>query len=67
MDAKYTWILLHVKNCRQFRLLFTQSFIGQFVYPVGGEGIGYREWKGEFLFLPSACFTLDMRLLLTIT
>ena len=28
------------KNCRQFRLLTWNSFIGKFVLPVGGEGIG---------------------------
>ena len=52
MDAEYPWILLHVKNCHQFRLLFPLSFIGQFVYPVGGEGIGYREFKGNCYFSP---------------
>ena len=28
------------KNCRQFILLFLLSFIGQFVYPLRGEGMG---------------------------
>ena len=28
------------ENCRQFRLLICTSFIGQFVYPVGGKGMG---------------------------
>ena len=35
------------KNCRQFRLLFPLSFIGQFVHTVGVEGIGEGDgWKG---------------------
>ena len=34
MDVEYTWILWQGKNCRQFRLLFPLSFIGQIVYPV---------------------------------
>ena len=28
------------KNCHKFRLLTLNSFIGQFVHPVGGEGMG---------------------------
>ena len=28
------------KNCHQFSLLTLNSFIGQFVHPVGGEGMG---------------------------
>ena len=31
------------KSCRQFRLIGPLSFIGQFVYPVGEEVIGYRK------------------------
>ena len=27
------------ENCRQIRLLTWTSFIGQFVHPVGGEGM----------------------------
>ena len=47
MDVEYTWILLQAKNCRQFRLLFPLSFIGQFVHTVEGEGIGEGYvWKG---------------------
>ena len=34
------WILRQGKNCRQFSLLTGNSFIGQFVHPVGGEGMG---------------------------
>ena len=30
------------KNCRQFGLLTWISLIGQFVHPVGGEGMGKR-------------------------
>ena len=37
------------KNC-QFTLLFILSFIGQFINPVGGKGIGLREGKGVSLF-----------------
>ena len=41
MGVKYnTWILLQGENSRQFRLLTWASFIGQFVYLVGGEGMG---------------------------
>ena len=32
--------LFILKNCRQFRLLTWTSLIGQFVHPVGGEGMG---------------------------
>ena len=27
------------KNCLQFRLLTWNLFIGQFIYPVGGDGV----------------------------
>ena len=40
MDVEYTWILRQGKNCRQFNLLTWNSFIGQFVYPVGGKEMG---------------------------
>ena len=40
MDVKYMWILGQGNNCRQFMLLFSLSFIGQFVDPVGGKGMG---------------------------
>ena len=30
MDVEYTWILCKGKNCRQFRLLTLNKFIGQF-------------------------------------
>ena len=42
MDIKYSWILWQGKNFRQFRLLTLNSFIGQFVYPVGGDGMVKR-------------------------
>ena len=29
------------KNCIQFSLLFRFSFIGQFVHPVEGDGMGW--------------------------
>ena len=38
MDVEYTWILWQGKNCCQFSLLTCNSFIGQFVHPLGGEG-----------------------------
>ena len=45
------------ENCRQFRLLTWNSFIGQFVYRVGGEGMSkYGGW-GVSLFEPTARFT----------
>ena len=45
------------ENCCQFRLLTWNSFIGQFVYPVGGEGMSkYGGW-GVSLFEPTARFT----------
>ena len=37
MDAEYTWISGQGKYCRQFSLLTCNSFIGQFVYSVGGK------------------------------
>ena len=40
MDVGYTWMLTQGKNCRQFSLLIWNSFIGQFVHPVRGEGMG---------------------------
>ena len=40
MDIEYTWILWQGKNCRQFMLLTWNLFIGQFVHPVGGYGMG---------------------------
>ena len=36
MDVEYTWILWQGGKCHQFRLLTSTSFIGQFMYPVGG-------------------------------
>ena len=36
------YVNIYVKNYRQFSLLFPVSFIGQFVYWAGGEGIGKR-------------------------
>ena len=39
------------ENCRQFRLKFSLAFIGQAVYPVGGEGMGYRREMGEIVIL----------------
>ena len=41
------------ENCRQFSLLTRKTFIGQFVHPVGGDGV-----KGESLLQLAACFTL---------
>ena len=35
MDVEYT-IWIQGINCRQFKLLSWTSFIGQFVYPMGG-------------------------------
>ena len=38
------------ENCRQLRLLFPLSFIGQFVHPVAEEVMSKEvEWKGIFL------------------
>ena len=41
IDVEYTWILTQGKTCCQFRLLFSLSFIGQFVNPVdaGVKGV----------------------------
>ena len=38
MDVENTWILWERKNCREFRLLFSPSFIVQFVHLLGGKG-----------------------------
>ncbi len=51
MDVEYTWILRQGKNCFQFRLLTLKLFIGQFVHPVGGEGL-----KGESYVLAQCVF-----------
>ena len=32
----------HLENCRQFRLPFPLSFIGQFAYPVDSVGVKGR-------------------------
>ena len=40
MNIEYTWILSQGKNCRHFRLLTLNLFIGQFVHQVGGDGMG---------------------------
>ena len=34
-------------NCRQFRLITWTLFIGQFVHPLGGEGIGEKRVDGR--------------------
>ena len=39
MDVKYTWILRHWKNCRQFRLLFSLSFY------ISSGGGGEKGWR----------------------
>ena len=36
------------KNCRQFRLLIWNSYIGQFVHSVGWEGIGKGGGLGDY-------------------
>ena len=38
------------ENC-QYRLLFPPSFIGQFVYPLGGKGMGKRRWREGIVIL----------------
>ncbi len=37
--------------CRQFRLLKRNSYIGQFSYVVGGEGMEQREWMEDIVIL----------------
>ena len=39
IDIEYTWINCQRKISHQFRLLICTSFIAQFVYSIGGEGI----------------------------
>ena len=53
MDIEYTWILGQGKNCRQFSLITWNSFICQFVHPLGGKGMGKREWKIGIVILAS--------------
>ena len=53
LDVENTWISWQGENCRQFSVLFPLSFIGQFVYPVIGEGMG-----GWSLVWPHTLFTL---------
>ena len=50
MDVVYTWIITD-DNCCQNRLLFPLLFISQFVYPVGGKGIGQRGLTGGIVAL----------------
>ena len=40
------------ENCRQFSLLAWNSFIGQFVDPVGGKGMEKRGGWGNRYFIP---------------
>ena len=44
------------ENCRQFWLLTWTSFIGQFVYPVGEEGMGVKGMDGVIVILASNKF-----------
>ena len=37
-------------NCRQFRLLTWNSFIGQFVHIVGGEGMGWMACITRYVY-----------------
>ena len=39
MDIECTWILWQGINSRQIRLLTWTSFNGQFIHPVGGDGL----------------------------
>ena len=39
------------KNCRQFSLLTWNSFIGQFVHPVGGDEVKGVEVCNMFIFV----------------
>ena len=48
MDVEYSEIMTG-KYCCQFSLLTCNWFIGQFVHPVGEEGMG---WKGNRYFSP---------------
>ena len=49
------------RDC-QFRLLTQNSFIGQFVHPVRGEGIGPRVWNWENrYFRPQRVYLLQNR------
>ena len=51
-DIEYTWILWQGENCRKFRLLTCNSFIGQFGHPVRGKGMGccYFTNLGVYLY-----------------
>ena len=55
MDLEYNYIYVDImtgENCRQFMLLFPMSIIGQFVHPVGGEGMAQRGCRGDRSFSP---------------
>ena len=56
MDAEYAWILIQGENCRQSNLLTWNSFISQFVHPVGEEGMGYRCWMRYIVILARTKF-----------
>ena len=40
MDVEQMWILWQDNDSPQFRMLFSLSFIGQFVHTIGGEERG---------------------------
>ena len=37
MDVEFMWILGQEISCHQFRLQYSLTFIGQDIYPVGGN------------------------------
>ena len=57
MDIK-TWIYRQGKLCCQFRLLVRTLFIGPFVQPEGGKGMGLRRWMGGIVILASCKYHL---------
>ena len=57
MDVEYMWILCQGKNCRQFRLLFPLSFIGQLVYTLGWNWMGYLHTRHKVSGVISRTFS----------
>ena len=52
MDIVYVDILTE-ENLSSIQVVQWSSFIGQFFYPVGGEGMGYKGWMRVIIILAS--------------
>ena len=50
-----------VGNCRLFSLPTWNSFIDQFVHPVGGEGMGQKKVDGRYRYFSPLRVSLHLR------